>query len=158
MTTQQAPNASALLNPWPAAPLTKEQKLQKWIDAKKALDAAKDLEMQAREAVVEAFPFDADKEEGTQNLPLANGWKLKVVKKLNYNLDNTDDKVDKALSAIEKLGPEGVFIAERLVKWKPDLSISEYRKLAPKFQNIIDSVLTKKPGAPSLELIDPNAK
>jgi mRNA-degrading endonuclease HigB of HigAB toxin-antitoxin module len=157
VTTQQ-PNAAALLsNPWPVVK-TKEQKLQEWIDAKALLDKAKAAEMTAREEVVSAFPFDADKLEGTQNIDLANGWKLKVVKKLNYKLDKTDDKTDKALEKIEKLGAEGVFIAERLVKWTPELSVSEYRKLDKKFKDIIDGVLTTTPGAPSLELIDPNAK
>lgn len=152
------PTAGALLNPWPEKPLTKEEKLQKWLDAKKALDVAKQTESKARTAVVEAFPFDANVQEGTQRLPLANGWELKVVKKLNYKLDDKDGATDKALEKIEKLGPEGVFIAERLVKWKPDISVAEYRKLDDKFKTIIDSVLTTTPGLPTLELIDPNEK
>jgi hypothetical protein len=154
MTTQ--PNAAALLQqPWPAQPLTKEQKLQAWIDAQRALYAAAEAEMAARKEVVAAFPFDADKDEGTQNIDLANGWKLKVVKKLNYTLNNKEDATDRALEKLEKLGAEGVFVAERLVKWKPELSISEYRKLTDQYKSIIDAVLTTSPGAPSLSLIEP---
>jgi len=151
----QQPNAATLLQqPWPQ-PKTKEQILQEWLDTKKLLDVAKDAEMKAREAVVAAFPFDASKEEGTQNIDLANGWKLKVVKKLNYKLDNTEDATDKALDKLEKMGPEGMFIAERLVKWKPELSVSEYRKLSASFKAVIDTVLTTSPGAPTLELVEP---
>lgn len=147
------PQAAAILRPeWPKTP-TREQTLQAWLDAKNALDAAKATEMELRSKVIEGFNFDPKKAAGTEYADLANGWRLKAVKKQNYNLDK--DKTDAALSELEKSGSDGQFIADRLVKWKPDLSIAEYRKLNATHKAIIDRVLTVTPGSPSLELIEP---
>jgi hypothetical protein len=149
-------SANVLTNPAWITPLTRNQKLQAWLDSKKQLDDAKNIEAAARVAVIEAFPFDADVEEGTQTIDLANNYKLKVVKRLNYKLDphQTNDALDK----LEKTDATGKFIAERLVKWKPDLSISEYRALKSEHKKIIDEVLTTSPGMPTLELVEPKVK
>jgi len=154
------PNAASLLqsNNGFTVPKTKDEILQKWLDSKKALDAAKATEMTDREAVVAALGFSEEKVEGTERVDLANGWQLKAVKKQNYNLKNTNGECDAALDKLEASGPEGKFIAERLVKWKPDLSIKEWRELAPKHQALFAEVLTITPGAVSLELIEPKAK
>ncbi len=162
MNTPQALNgahsaAALMAAPWPAT-LTPEQKLQRWLDAGKALAEAKAAEAEARLSVVDAFPFDEDIAEGTQRLPLAGGYQLKVVKKLNYKLSNDDNVCDQALTKIEKLDAEGAFIAERLVKWSPSLSVSEYRDLPNRYREILDEVLTVTAGMPTLELIEPKGK
>ncbi len=164
------PTAAALVQPVWNMPveLTPEQKreqaLQKWLDSKKALDAAKAAELEYRNAVVAAFPIPAGKKEGTVNIPLNNGYGLKVVLKQNYNINQAD--IDKALDEIEQVSAEGKFIAERLVKFKADLSISEYRPLCDenatadqkRIKMLIDSVLTITDGTPTLELKEPKAK
>lgn len=141
---------AALMQEWPKA-RTKEQALIEWQAAATALEAAKATEAKLRIEVVGLFPFDD--EEGTQNIDLANGWKLKAVKKQNYKLDAL--KVDAALEKMEKLGEAEKLLAERLVKFKPELSISEYRILPANCRGIIDDVLTVSPGMPSLELVPP---
>lgn len=156
------PTAAALLNQgWPEKPLTKAEKLQKWLDAQKALAEAKDEEMKARKDVIGDYVDPTTgllegKKEGTVNIQLANDWKLKVVLKQNYNLDQAT--IDAALDKLEVAGENGKFIAERLVSWKADLSIKEYRLLLPAHKAIIDSVLTITDGSPSLQLVDPKAK
>lgn len=133
--------------------------IMKWQDAVKALAAAKDAEAALRKEVLkEAFDFDADDREGTQNVELGNGYKLKAVFKLNRRLNNQDDAVDKVLTKIEKSGAEGQFLADRLVKWKPELSLSEYKKCPDKFKKLLDEVMTASPGTPSLELVVPKSK
>lgn len=133
--------------------------INEWREAQIQLAAAKKRESELREEILTgAFGFDRETfRTGTENYPLNAGFKLKAVFKLNYKLDNTDDKVDKALSKIEKAGPEGAFIAGRLVNWKPELSTREYNALEPKYQKIIDEVLTISVGTPSLELVEPKA-
>lgn len=156
------PTAAALLQPvWPKME-PKDVALQQWLDAKKALDAAKELEMQYRNAVVAAFPFDEDKKEGTQNLDLANGFKLKVVKKQNYNLssEGTDDILtayENAAGTPEEHGRRKL-ITERLVKWKPELSITEYREADAELLKMLESVLTITDGSPALTLVEPKGK
>lgn len=136
---------------------TRDAKILQWTESAKKLAEAKEIELALRNEVI-ALNFEGHKESGTENVELGNGYKLKAVFKLNYRLNNTDDAVDKALSKLEKAGTEGAFIAERLVKWKPELSVTEYGKLDPKFKKIIDEVITTSPGTPSLELVEPKSK
>jgi hypothetical protein len=138
----------------------RDRQLTEWEAAKRKLEEAKADEMEIRKKVV-AFNFNREKLEGTERVELNNGWELKAVKKLNYNfvspVEGIDRKVavDDALTRIEQLTPEGSFIADRLVKWTPELSVSEYRKLEPQVKAIIDTVIETKEGAPTLELVPP---
>ena len=138
----------------------RDAKILAWEAAVKALAAAKDAEAALRkEVLAEAFAFDPEAlREGTENFELGNGYKLKAVFKISRNLNNENEAVDKVLSKIEKTGPEGVFIAERLVKWKPELSVTEYKKLPEKFKKMFDEVVTSKEAIPSLELVAPKSK
>ena len=138
----------------------RDAKILAWEESVKALAAAKEAEAALRrEALAEAFQFDPEAlREGTENFELGNGYKLKAVFKISRNLNNENDAVDKVLSKIEKAGAEGQFIAERLVKWKPELSVSEYKKLPEKFKKLFDEVVTSKEAMPSLELVAPKSK
>lgn len=133
--------------------------LIQWQEAKKTLDAAKEIEMQLRKRVVtEVYNFDENElREGTENVELGNGFKLKAVFKTNYTLNNKDNNVDKMLCKLEAAGPEGKFVAERLVKFKPELSVAEYKKLDVKMRRIADLVISTKPAAPTLEIVAPKA-
>ena len=141
----------------------RDQLLVSWQEAKEALEKAKEAEMFLRKKVVD-FAFDPNKQSGTENVDLGNGYKLKAVKKLNYgfikNDENKLDKaaIDKALAKIEKDGAVGELIAERLVKWTPDLSLSEYKLLSDKHKAIIDSVIVTSEGSPTLEIVEPKNK
>jgi len=138
----------------------RDAKILAWEQAVKALDAAKDAEAALRKEILKtAFAFDPEAlREGTENFELGNGYKLKAVFKISRNLNNENEAVDKVLSKIEKTGPEGAFIAERLVKWKPELSLTEYKKLPEKFKKLFDEVVTSKEAMPSLELVAPKSK
>ena len=138
----------------------RDAKILAWEQAVKALAAAKDAEAALRkEVLAEAFAFDPEAlREGTENFELGNGYKLKAFFKISRNLNNENEAVDKVLSKIEKTGPEGAFVAERLVKWKPELSVSEYKKLPEKFKKMIDEVVTSKEATPTLELVAPKSK
>jgi|WetSurMetagenome_2_1015567.scaffolds.fasta_scaffold497834_1 hypothetical protein len=136
----------------------KDQLLLDWRKASTELAAIKTSEMNLRSQVVGQFftaAIATPLPKGTENVELGNGYKLKAVFKLNYTLDNENDAVDKILTRMEKLGPEGQFIAERIIRWKPDLDVKEYERLDPKYKKLIDEVLTIKPGTPSLEFVEP---
>lgn len=146
----------------------RDKLLEQWRKEDAIVAAAKAAEMETRTKLVTLL-FDPAKDEGTETLELGNGWKVKAQKKLNYTLGNSraDPKfkdVEAALDTIESLPEiaEASFIAERLVRWKPELTLTEYRNLNTdaryaKIKEIIDRVLTVKPGSPSLELIEPAA-
>lgn len=159
--------------PQPGSPewiAERDARLLAWKTAQETLSAAKEREMELREGVGEfVFPV-ALRKSGVNNHELGNGYVLKLGHKLNYNLvgkpETTDRNADieTALERIEALGNEGAFLADRLVKWKPELSVSEYKELDVSnpthkaIKAIIDEVLEIKPGAPSLEIKEPKAK
>lgn len=129
--------------------------MAEWGKLAQQLEDLKTLEAAYRMAVYEIqFP---ECEEGTNRLELGNGYSLKCVAKLNYTLANKNGETEAALDELEKTGEQGKFLADRLVKWSPDLSVKEYRDLDPKYKTIIDKVLTIKPGTPQMEIEEPKA-
>lgn len=143
----------------------RDQKIMNWQRAKANLDSAKELEMQLRKEVVnENFP---NATVGVNNLDITGGYKLKGTVKQNYSLDKSDDSVrtEAVCDAIHDLGNEGPFLIERLVKWKPEISVGEYKKVqerakagdqfAAKVLDKINTVLTITDGSPELEVVPP---
>lgn len=137
--------------------ITKVDMLAAWEAAQKSALHWKLEEMRLRMLVNELFPEVERLGEGTHYVPLSNGYRLKGEHGWNYTLNGKDDAVavHQALDKLEKIGDDGKFIAERVVKWKPDLSVSEYKKLRPEHKSIIDTVLTTKPASPALSIVAP---
>lgn len=135
-----------------------------WQKQVEALAALKEDEIELRKEVVR---LKVDKpHEGMNNVDLGNGYTLKAGIKINYCLDKDNDKIEAALDQIEAIGNEGKFIAERLVKWTPTLSLTEYRTLCDdatkspdkkRILDIVNTVLTTSDGTPSLEIKAPKA-
>lgn len=146
-----------------------DETLTAWERAKAALDAAKEAEMKLRKLYV-ALASDPTKQKGTENIVLGNGYKAKVVKKINFGwIKGPDDKVDveaihDAQDKIEAMGNEGAFLADRLFKWSCELSVSEYNKLEPgnpthaKIKAELDAVIVTTEGAPTLEIVAPKSR
>lgn len=132
----------------------RDELIMQWEQAKTELDNWKIKELELRTKLVEENFINED---GTQNLELGGGWKLKAVIKTNYSF-TSKEALDKQLDKLERLGPEGKFVAERIVTYSPKLSLSEYKKLDNKFKKIIDEVVVTKPAAPTLELVAPKVK
>lgn len=151
------------LNPLDA--MNEDALLMLWADKKKAIEQAKEAEMDLRKYIVgRAFPA---KSEGMNTKELGNGYQLKAAVKYNYNLaDNS--KVEECLNHISDLGNEGPFIADRLVSWKPSFLLTEYRALceakdkgderAAKILGIVNGMLTITEAAPTLEIKEPKKK
>lgn len=135
--------------------LTRDELIQKWIDAQTQLAASKELEMQLRKQVTETC-FPNPEAARTQNLELGKGYTLKLESSVTYKLDKP--KVDEVLSEIEKKFEEGKFIAGRLVKFDPILSVSEYHKLDAKVKKLFDKIVTVTPAAPKLTFVEPKNK
>lgn len=139
--------------------------LMLWADKKKAIEEAKEAEMDLRKYIVaRAFP---QKQEGVNTKELGNGYTLKAGVKYNYNLA-ANDVVEKCLDHISALGNEGPFIADRLVSWKASFLLTEYRDLcerkdagderAVKILGIVNEMLVITEAAPSLEIKAPKDK
>lgn len=132
-------------------------KLVEWDRANKALKEMKVLEAKLRSEVLgELYDFggESDLREGTENLELGNGYKLKATFKLSRKLENKNHETEEALAQIATF-ENGILYAERLVKWSPELSVSEYKKLPENVRAVIDTCVTSKAATPSLEIVEP---
>lgn len=156
------------INPTPSSPwdtMNEDQLLMEWDKVKKSIEVAKANEMDLRKYIVNrAFP---KKEEGMNTKSLGNGYELKAGVKFNYNLAD-NDMVENCLAKVASLGNQGPFIADRLVSWKPNFLLTEYRQLeidkekgdkfAIEVLKAIEPMLTISEAAPSLEIKEPKSK
>lgn len=156
-------NNSTPSNPWDS--MNEDQLLMLWQQKKEAIEQAKTAEMDLRKYVVSrAFP---QKQEGVNNRDLGNGYTLKANVKFNYNLAD-NDTVEATLEKLSNLGNAGSAISDRLVSWKPNFLLTEYRQLvedkekgsqfASTALNIITEMLTITEAAPTLEIKAPKEK
>jgi len=162
------PNLVGATWPAPTNPLdamNEDQLLLLWQDKKAAIERAKEEEMDLRKYIVKReFPKP---NEGMNTKELGQGYQLKAGIKYNYNLAD-NDTVENCLNKISKLGNEGSFIADRLVSWKPNFLLTEYRalqeakekgeKFAEQVLDVVNEMLTIVPAAPTLEIKAPKAK
>lgn len=145
--------------------MSEDQLLMLHMEKKKAIEIAKEEEMELRKYIVNrAFP---KKQEGTNTKALGNGYELKASVKYNYNLAD-NDIVELCLNRISSIGNVGSFVADRLVSWKPSFLLTEYRQLcedkakgdevARCILDIVNEMLTVTEAAPTLEVKEPKAK
>lgn len=142
--------------------LTEAEKLDlrnEWYVAKKALDEVRAREVELRKQVFAAdFP---EPELGTQRIELGAGYKLKAVYSLSYKLIGGNDMVETIQNTVAGLSATGSVLADRLIKWTPELSTSEYKKLDPDvpeqlaIKQLIDKIIETKPATPTLEVEAP---
>lgn len=164
----------------PALQLTQEEKnslIQTWLSAKHNATTAVETEKGVRENLTAALFPNAKK--GTQRYVSPEGFgSIKLVYGWTYTLGDRDkidassglkvpvkDQVDAVLTRIEGLGERGVLLADRLVKWKPELVVSEYELLAGSdnpddatAKAWIDEILTVKPASPQVSFEPPKVK
>lgn len=136
-----------------------------WRDTAKNLKIMKERESAMRAEIVRRqFPNPKD---GTQRVPLGNGYSLKAVYSPNYKIDKDQEKVDAAEAIMHSAGNEGSFIAARLIKYKPEMSVSEYKSLiksaddgngtARAILTALQSILTIEKGSTELTIEEPKA-
>lgn len=119
--------------------------------------ALKEAELIARNKLV-AFLFeDTTDKAGTENIDIGQGYKLKLTFAQNLSVPTADNAkaVREVIEQLNSKGDDGKFIAERLFKWKPEISKSEYKTLAPSMRRIVDKVVTTKAAQPTVEIVAP---
>lgn len=130
--------------------------LSAWYEADKTMRAAVDAERELRLQIIETFSTETREDaSGVETVSLGRDkWVLKIQHGLNYNLDKDADKVRSSLDVIAKSMEGGKIIADRLVKWKPEISVTEYKKLDREQREEINKVLTIKPKTKSIEIVE----
>lgn len=124
--------------------------LKQWSDAKKALEQFKVLENNLRTSLVSlAYPNKKALAEGTFKFELPHGWELSIAAKVNITIDEAAlDTLYKQLRELQ-VKPEDIFGS------KPTFIKKGYKALTAEHKKIVDTVLTFKDGAPTLDLIAP---
>lgn len=138
--------------------MSKDALLLAWKTAKQELAASVANERDLRDRVIAAFSTETNEmHSGVENVDLGfDRWILKITHKLDYKLADAD-AVKAALAQIATSIEGGNIIADRLVKWKPEISVSEYKLLNGGQRSAIDRVLTIKPATKSIELTQKSA-
>lgn len=167
------PWVTSIQTPLQTPTMTLQSALYEWEQSKRIREEAVADELKWRKIAFD-LGFGADAKEGTNAVPLENGYELKGVKKLNYKLKAPDgfegdtvDAVDKTIDEFTRISNEGSFIAARLFKWSVDMSITEYRALvdnakhdaqAKKLLDELNKVLVVSEATPTLEIRAPKGK
>lgn len=126
------------------------ERLAVWYEMEINLGLLKAQEMTLRkELFAEAFPTP---KEGTNKFSLPDGYVLDGQYKLDRKID---------VAAYTQLLPklrEAKIPVDKLLKWTPNLVISEYRTLDKESLHFFDQCLIIKPGAPAMEIVKPKKK
>lgn len=138
----------------PENPVT-QQDLNEWYTIHEEL-----AKLKAKESLLRAKIFKGmfqHPEEGTNSVPLSDGWVLKGKYVINRTIDQaalTSLSAVDASTNMSALAAAGVSV-DSLVRWKPELVLSAYRGLAEQQRMIFDQCLIIKEGSPSLEIVLP---
>jgi hypothetical protein len=131
--------------------LSNDEKFQKelelWYNWQDELGSLKAAEMSLRKDIfARCFPNPV---EGSDNkYDLVGGWIVQG----KYPIDR---KIDTALLTNYQAKFDKAGIKADIIRWKPELSVTEYKKLTDKQKELFDNVLIIKPGSPSLEVKKP---
>lgn len=134
--------------------------LSKWFLLKKQLGEVKSAEAMMRSRIAKFFFPTPD--EGTNTHPLKDGTgaNLKMVHNIDRKVDEGElEALREAMSAAEDDEKNNLHGLEldftKLIVWKPELKIAEYRKLTEAQRQVFDRVLVVKPGMPQLDITIP---
>lgn len=137
----------------PANEVTQED-LNEWYRLSNELSRIKAAEMLLRTKIFRGM--FKDPVEGTNTVPLAEGWQLKGKRTINRDIDpgSLQAYVHQDEEGKSKLSEAGIAVGN-LIKWKPELILKNYRQLTDEQRNVFDNVLIIKDGSPALEIVLP---
>ncbi len=128
-----------------------------WRKAKAELERAKETETALRQKLTKlVFP---DATTGTHRYDFSDSLSLKLVKSINYNLNNDYNLISQAYTKITQHCGGNQFLAKDLIKQKFTLSVAAYKKICDEadkdetyllIRNEINQILTTSFAAPVL--------
>jgi hypothetical protein len=124
-----------------------QAEIDEWYKVSERLAKDKLREMELRKKIFGYF-FQAPTE-GVNDFPMSEGWVMKGTYKIDRKV-----KEDLLTQYGEELKAAKLPMKD-LIRMKPELSVSAYKKLNDEQRNVFDKVLEIKPGAPSLEIVKP---
>lgn len=124
-----------------------QKDLEEWYKATAELAIAKAKEGMLRLRCFKGyFPTPV---EGTNTAPLADGYELKGIHKINRSVEPGS-----LIVLADKFAEAKIAVGD-LIEYKPDLKIKEYRTLTDDQRNLFDQALIIKDGTPDLKIVLP---
>jgi len=152
----------------PFEEMNEQEAILFWEAKSLELAALKEQEMTIRKKIF-GLKFQNPRE-GTNSFDYGEGYSLSGQHKLtrsfiipeglpgsNGREPTIIDAVDAMIDELRQLSNEAGYKVERLVKWSPSLSASEYRELTEKERAVVDKYIQTKPGSPTLSFKRPSA-
>lgn len=136
------------------------EELAKLHQLQKQLAEIKSTEALMRRRLFTHFFPTADEGTNTRLDVLPNGWQLKGERSIDRKVDEGTLNVFRQPGQDGKpsiLDAAGVNV-DRLIRWKPELSVKEYRELTEDQVKIVDQILIIKDGMPGLKMVPPSAR
>lgn len=133
--------------------------LARWQEAKINADKWAAYERQLRDYIaLHAFGHNVEENkllpDGTHRVDLGNGRSLKLVAKTNYTLDR--EATQHSAIVIRQM-PDGPALLNKLIRYKPELIVSEYHHAVPDVKRLLVPAITTKPAAPELKIEEPKS-
>lgn len=131
--------------------------LKEWYQLKVQLDDLKSKEVIIRQFIVAGLFPSPDEGTNTYDLKQMNdttGAVAKCTHTINRAVQTEKlEELKTALAVPENNLPK--LDLDKLVKWKPEVSIKEYRTLTDEERHLFDQILVIKPGMPGFEIMIP---
>lgn len=131
--------------------------LSEWYSLKEQLDTIKNKEIVLRQFIAKALFCEPVEGTNTYDLKQLNdttGAVAKVTHTINRAVkEDLLEELEKSQALPDNNMPK--LDLKKLVKWKPEVSIKEYRTLTDEERHLFDQVLVIKPGMPGLEIMIP---
>ena len=124
-----------------------QQDLERWYLVQEELGKLKNEEQLLRKKIFQGMFVDP--KEGTNSINLDGGFVLKGKRVVNRTVDEA------AFRATAEILAKNGIPTDQIVKYKPELVTSEYRKLTFEQMHLFDTVLIIKDGMPGLEIVKP---
>lgn len=121
--------------------------LEEWYTLQAELSVIKEKEQTLRMKIFKGMFHDPV--EGTNTTDLADGFVIKGKRVINRTVDEAAFK-----ASIEELASNGI-PTDEIIRYKPELAVSVYRKLTAEQMHLMDTVLIVKDGMPGLEIMKP---
>lgn len=127
--------------------------LKEWYVLKQQLD-----ELKNKEIVLRQFIFNGlftKPEEGINKYEVQDGTGAVVKGTHVINRKVEEDKLEELEKSLQTSDNIPQLDLDKLIRWKPEVVIKEYRTLTDEQRNLLDQALVIKPGMPSLEIVIP---
>ena len=127
--------------------------LKEWYELKQQLDELKNKEVVIRQFICNGL--FKDPVEGVNKHDIADG--TGAVAKMTHVINRAvqEEPLEELRKSLETDNNLPKLDLDKLIRWKPEVAIKEYRLLTDEERHLFDQALVIKPGMPGLEIMIP---